>query len=1008
MNLYRWLFATIALGTAAIGCGNTTQAVTLRSLESNGEVSFLCMNTNFEPRDIGDCPDQSLVDNEARHLFALVTQTTRGEVALVDLDTEAVVDEDQTIPGFSFLPIGSQPTSIVSTPGGLASFVSVAEPGKEGIFALPTSCVKPRKGNEPIRDITTWPACRLPSAPGEMALLIDPPRDGDPSTPPVIRASCDSNAPQTPQPSGLSCPADLSLETTVPGRRKLAVALPASGQIAIVDAQELLDRTPGSYDPCPIERYVSLKVDLPKTPIPEVLPADLNTGYVAPGLVQPAEPEGFSPQPSGFALVDDPITAEHRLFVGDAVAPVVHVLDVSDPCSIAEQPPLLPESYLDPARVVTTGKIAASPLTTTEQRYLYAIDTVGGGSVMIFDISPGAANRTPLLRPRSPLLPFEPPDRIAFDAPARDVAFALRDDVPLNPAPPSEPVGVFCDPNPSLPATAPGAQYRPSVDLSTGAIPANLRGVFGFVALETGQISVVDVEDFDADCRRPETLNTSSTEDIHGCADDPKHIASYVLPDGTPTVTNEVSCHSVEPERTRSSLAMLNNPAVGVRAPSLRSFPRLVSVDGRSLPTDKTAEGILHPHMLGVNLSSAPADRAQVYIGTTLYDSQKTPANQSPLLIDPRDPNLAQSSLVLSFAEPRSYAPQEDFSARYEGPLIGERPPATLGYSNGTMTLTDSGIVFCDAGVEDESAASLRGDGLGVSAAKRDQFGEMHADYVQILSDLLDQTDTWWQKGNPGAACGGADPNQAGSGYLACSTELGTHDEPGALRELRIEHATRNVLTLTPRSASPSSSTARNISEFLACCFPAPVDYQVRASAEWVVTGSLSGFRHDITTGPDGSCIPDTNPLRSHLSSRVQEVSCTDGCKASPTDPVAAIGPPIAGEVACIFDAANPPPLTIGAPNSQCIYDGLTTSFAIYSGIPQGGQASSQRDDEFDWTVYGGFSPLFVNLSAADDTNTSPASMVYSPALGQLVVSDGSEKGLVLIDLATFAYIQIL
>ena len=44
--------------------------------------------------------------------------------------------------------------------------VGVHEVGREGIFALPTSCIVPREPDEPLRDIRTWPACRLPAAPG--------------------------------------------------------------------------------------------------------------------------------------------------------------------------------------------------------------------------------------------------------------------------------------------------------------------------------------------------------------------------------------------------------------------------------------------------------------------------------------------------------------------------------------------------------------------------------------------------------------------------------------------------------------------------------------------------------------------------------------------------------------------------------------------------------------------------------------------------------------------------
>ncbi|MCE7890837.1 MAG: hypothetical protein DYH12_14270, partial [Sorangiineae bacterium PRO1] len=158
-----------ALCAFGLGCTETPVSLPLRSLERSGEVSFVCATSDGVGHDINACPDFDSTENR-RHLYALVTQTLRGEVAVVDLSAGKVVDLDSSTPGFSFIPIGENPVDIVSTPGGVASFVGVAEVGKEGIFAIPTSCARP-----PAHDLTAWPACALPAAPGEMAIVIDPP-----------------------------------------------------------------------------------------------------------------------------------------------------------------------------------------------------------------------------------------------------------------------------------------------------------------------------------------------------------------------------------------------------------------------------------------------------------------------------------------------------------------------------------------------------------------------------------------------------------------------------------------------------------------------------------------------------------------------------------------------------------------------------------------------------------------------------------------------------------------
>src|SRR6185436_15938969 len=169
--------SVIALLALALGGGGqNAQSVTLRSLESSGAMSFVCLGATahgFFPRRLDQCPDRSNTDGEFQHLYSLVTQLTRGEVAVVDLIQGAVVDQDVAIPGFNFLQVGSEPGAIVSTPGSTATFVGGGAVGSEGIFALPSSCITPRTGKEPVRDLTTWSACRLPSAPGAMAVLLD-------------------------------------------------------------------------------------------------------------------------------------------------------------------------------------------------------------------------------------------------------------------------------------------------------------------------------------------------------------------------------------------------------------------------------------------------------------------------------------------------------------------------------------------------------------------------------------------------------------------------------------------------------------------------------------------------------------------------------------------------------------------------------------------------------------------------------------------------------------------
>lgn len=968
-----WLVALAgALALALGGCSQTPVTQPLRSLERSGNVSFVCVGPDGQGRDINDCPDYAA---GANRLLALVTQTLRGEVAVVDLTAGNVVDVDPSTPGYNFLPVGANPVGIVSTPGGMATFVGVAEAGKEGIYALPSSCLGPprKKANgsyEQVRDLTSWPACKLPSAPGAMTVLVDPPKDddGNPATPPRERASC--GAPYTDDAGAVGqavaatrseCPADLALETNPPGRRKLAVALPKLGQIAIIDAQQLLDRPPGSFGACPVERWVQPEVDLPASGIKQPLPPDLQKpGCTPPELNYGPPSQSYLPRPADFAV------SGKKLYVADEGAPVVHVFDVSDPCSISEEPPLLPESVDSPGRVVTTSRVAVSPLTTDGKRFAYAIDEMEG-SVMIFDVSPGSANRTPIVRPGSPWLPFEAPDRLDFSSAAVDVTFALRDVPIADPTTGVARIGEQCNPDPAIPTDSVAASYRTSSDLTRGASPRKLRGVFGFVALSSGQIAVVDEDDFDAACRRPVEANSSSTPDFRGCANDPQSIKSYqVTSDGnaTPTVSDEASCNVVERHRTRSASFVLADSSSGVRAPALRSYPKLQRPQG-SAP----AEGA-PPKMLGVDFGPSTAEKAQVFVGST-YLTRDDP--QNPLDIDPK--TAEDNSLVLPFNEPRAYAAKEDFTLTFEGPIMGERKAGVLGLSS--PDLEDSGAYFCDQGVEDVDAArAYAKDTLGVTS-NLDRFAAQHADYVQLTSSIPAADDSYW-KTAAAQECGGE-----ANGHFNCVGKFGTSDAPSETRDLRIREAYSDHLVVEPRAAGVTLDTVR-------CCFPTEQSYTIRGGDQWILIGKIgsqSVFRHHMTTAQDGRCVRDCNPRRALLQGRAFQIATqaqADQCGSAgaPADC------PIAG---CVVD---------GEPvqsDNACVFSSLNARFAVYRG-----DAPSERDMYFSWTTTGGFSPLVADLTS-QTTSTHPLAMKFVPQIGQLAVADGAAEGLALVSLDSVA-----
>ncbi|HET7545598.1 MAG TPA: hypothetical protein VFK05_37280 [Polyangiaceae bacterium] len=990
-------------------CSQNPVTVNLHAMQSSGRVSFVCRgaDNSASGHKLDECPDY---EAGTRHTLALVTQTATNEVAVVDLAAQSIVDVDPTTPGYSFLRVGAKPGAIVTTPGGAATFVGVSGLQKDGIFALPTTCILPPIADEPARDLTTWSACHLSSAPGDIVVVVDPPVSG------VTRARCplDPHAPPIPETppdlDGRECPADLTRENGPKGRRKLLVALPDEHKVVLLDAQRVLDQIPGTFNECEPEATFELKAPLPTTPLSPVLPADwknedgsaLNSCFVQPSY--PPRDMSAQPTPGGMAALDN------EVYVADRTRPLVHVLDVSDPCAEKELEPLYPNSYSNPSRVVTTSRVAVSPVSPDGQKqFLYAIDQDDQptASVMVFDllrIDPQDPNtRTPLLLEGGKRQPFTPPDRLRFSAPVRDVSFVMRD----FPKSDSSGVGEFgtkCDPNPDPNFSGPGAAYRPNSDYTDGARAVNLRGTFAFALLTNGQVAVIDVDDFDAPCRRPVSANPGDTEDLHGCRNDPP-VGSYVIPGTTTrTVTDESSCHVIEDHRPRSASLSISSSSNGVHAPSLRAFPQF-STPGSSVTIDK------QPRMMATDFddpNSSGLLPAEVNVNSQLYahcgvagvPSCDGITSFNPLITNPATPG-APNSLTLPLAEPRSYAQDESLTLTFEGALFPARTSGFLDVADlGTSqegTLRDPDANFCGGGVEDSDTIRARGTAIGIPASTLAAWAEAHADYVQITGDYPPANDRYWSRDpmnpGPGSQCAMAlGSNKADRD--ACVSAFGTIDNPAQLspeRNLSILRASAGQLAVTPRNCS-GDQCAKKLAQ-LACCFPAGTAYTVRASNQWLVAGT-NGL-HDLAVGANGRCVhtASCDPRKQYFGQRVFEVCDASGpnnkdcVNTSPTVGCVADKPKDAPAGYQVF------PVDPTKPGKECIFENLTSRFVVYRGAEP-----SVPGMAFTWQTTGGFLPQTMSLTPQSSA-VSPQSLGYLPQPGYLAVVDASTLGLILFDL---------
>lgn len=1022
-------------------CSEQEVVMELPSLSGSEDAVFLCRDEAGVGHPYSDCPDRDSADdgNAAKKLsvFALVSQTVTDEVAIVDVTNGSVVDADPVRPGFGFLRVGGRPISMAATPGGRATFVATADVGRNGIFALPTSCLGAPKAGQTERDLTSWPACRLDETPGEISVLVEPFADAPPasSSSALLAADgcrVDSYADDGDVDAGRAadsafennvCQGDLRDEAGGEGRRKLIVALPESGELGIIDAQELLNTPAGTFPPCHFEQRLKLQVDVAPG-VAQTLPADLTGNLLDPGatcseVAAPTAPAPGkrSPQPAGFALTDN------RLYVADQAAPVVHVLDTSSVCGMAELSPLLPMSLREPNRVVTTRRVAVSPLTPAGQRFAYAIDAEDqpGASVMVFDVSPGATDRTPLVRSGSPELPGERPDRLALGSAAKDVTFAYRDIPYVDPSTGVAQFGTRCGPDLSVAATSPAGLARPVIDDSLGARPGLLRGLFGFILLANGQIVIVDVDDFDADCRRPISINASSVPDFRGCvndspsdellaiakaADAPPFFTLDGLSTGKPLVTNEVSCRVVAPHRFRSQRLAVNDSTVGVRAPSLREAPQL------SVPASASNSAFSdRPRLLAVPF--ADGESTDVYIGATRF-STSSDQGSDVVTTDPNDKSSeaaqTQQSVVLPPLEPRSYAAEDKVTVTFEGSFAGDRMAGFLRTNDaGAHVLVDASLSFCGAGVYD--LATMKGYAQSELGVADDEaattFADAHGDYVQITTALLPETDSYWRS--------------SGLSHAECLATYGEEDADPLLatRDFRVLEAFADHLTLELRER-PVGATAEEAAAALQAawdgitrCFPTAQTYRLRAGNHWVLRHDAFGFRHDIVaSGANSQCVRSCDPLRKWGKGRVFEISSVnepDHCRAADdvSDPLdLRVGCATEQDVACVYDQikldnrGSPVSSQVGLdePAAACIFNGLNERFALYRG-----RLPSVRDSAFSWNTTGGFTPLLMSLTGQV---VSPQSIQFLQQPEQLAVVDGASQGLSLLSLDTFSVVK--
>lgn len=1066
------LFALLALGVPAglgltgalASCAQTPPNNPVRSFERPEKVDFVCMqvrdgtaNAGFvapAPVALSKCTPASAeaastggADFLPFHLYALVTQTTRGELAVADLTAGSVVDHDYTAPGVNFLTVGALPRDIATTPDGLLSFVTSGEANKPALYAIASHRILGdtagvvRQGLDkqiepPHTTLSTWPACSLPDAPTSVAVIkkegLGAEGERDPYAYQVAVLL----------PGGAGAKGSAKIVTL-----DVKPFLRGAGLLNVGLAPGLDDGPrvePGSLAPCPVVGVVELggaslvpptvpkgpawddgvkyRTAAPPLPDPGAFPPGQSAAeplpFSASCLASPAPPAPVVQyaEPLGKATPTGFVRDGTRLYVGDAALPLIHVIDLSNPSAPRELPPLLTSSLSEPSRLVTVKDLAISPETRDYKRFLYAIDDKQG-SVLVYDVTDDASPRVPLTRPHPQSNPFAPTDRVQFGAPAVAVQFARYELPQQRGNAPS--TGALCNPNPAIgvgqgPFSDPGGFLRPS--FAAGIGPGRLRGVFAFVTLTNGQIVTVDVDDWDAPCRRPDPMAsfpvsaTTPQEPAVAGSRDPYHAPTAFAADvdTTSPVTLEAFFPVSAPNRVRSLFRLNRGGTGGNHAPLLAGQPQLFSALNAQLSTvgsGSEANPKLLPTSTEVADPGSLSDPLAPNAGA-LKDNRNT--GVLPALPTGDTATDVRSNVRFSYEDPTVHVDQE-WATVYEGviPTL-DGVVATVASGDGfrSLTLAAPAAQLCARGVEDLTLGTERARAVSaaLAAAKLPAIPLLDrrmTDYVEITDDLLPPTDPYWlenqacwpeELANGTATARFATCNAFFDGDFEPDPKVTTTPKANANRHLPILEAFDGRLVVsrffTPldgpevgirRVVPPEVSNQRPLA-LAQCCFHSQWKLRVRASNQWITKGanarSSVQFLHHVKRGAGDRCVQSCDARDQLLSSR------------SPAVPFAGVTP-----------GAAP------GRNSPLAMRNPMFSFVAWNGVETQAKGvfrdlEPARDTFFRYSTRGQFTALTANLSSTS-VAVNPRAMRYVEPLGQIAIIDGASQGLVLFDLRT-------
>lgn len=165
---------------AAAGCEDAAEPFVPPSFDRADQVTLACVDVlRSEGVPVAECEVEEPAPD--LHLYALVTQSQRGELAVVDLTADTLLDVNPQVPGYTFHPVGELPTGVAVSPDGTRAYVACSGSHELAVFDVGT-IARPEGRLDPIDlgahapfDVAVSDDRVLVTVPDEgMLLSIDP------------------------------------------------------------------------------------------------------------------------------------------------------------------------------------------------------------------------------------------------------------------------------------------------------------------------------------------------------------------------------------------------------------------------------------------------------------------------------------------------------------------------------------------------------------------------------------------------------------------------------------------------------------------------------------------------------------------------------------------------------------------------------------------------------------------------------------------------------------------